>query len=326
MPRSRFALLAILILAALPARAADPFRGKDDEEIVAQIEAAVENQKAPEGFGAALATLLNKPDAGIRARERAAWAMGELGYKPGAPALLTAAGHKGLLIRSAALGALARLRPDAALPIFVNTAETDPILALRQRATIALGLYRSEKAIDPLVKLSSDPTPEIRGAAALAMAMMHSKKSDFSEILTEMAADEDAYVRERSEHGLDIAKGRKPEVLQGLTSGDSDIRLASAVYLERAAVEEDVKPLKTAWSGEEDGDVKAQLERAVVKTQARVKEEKARQAAERKAKAAALAAQGAASTSTATSGTASKAKTGKKKSTTKKAPAKSPAK
>ncbi len=274
------ALMLILSLAVAPVRAAGPFDGKPDDEIAAQIDAATQGGKMPAGYGAALVSLLNNPDAGIRSRERAAWALGQFGYKPGVPALLKAAEHKGLLIRSAALGALARLRPAEALPTFVHVAESDPILQLRQRATIALGTYRSEKAIDPLVKLSSDPAPEIRGASALAMAMTHSKKNDFSEVLTEMAGDENPYVKERAERGLEIIHAKTSEVLSALKTGDADVRLAAAVHLEKAAGARDLTPLKEAWNGEADDDVRAQLERTIVVTKKRVAaEKKAAQAA-----------------------------------------------
>ena len=228
-------LITALWLAAAPAFAANPFAGKADDEVAAQIDAVVQKRKMPDGFGPALTKLLASPDAGIRARERAAWALGELEYKPGVPALLKAAEHKGLLIRSAALGSLARLKPAEAIPVFIRVAQSDPILQLRQRATIALGSYRSDSAIDPLVKLSSDPTPEVRGAAALAMAMTHSKKNDFTEVLTEMEGDENPYVKERAERGLEIIHGKTAEVMTALKTGDQDVRLTAALHLEKAA-------------------------------------------------------------------------------------------
>lgn len=288
----RVALLLVLSawLGTGPLFAAASFQGKSQEEIVAEIDAVVAKKKAPAGFGAALAGLLTSSTAGIRAKERAAWAIGELEYKNGAQALLKAADHKGLLVRSAALASLARLRPAAALPVFARVAQSDPILQLRQRATVALGLYRSDKAIEPLVKLSSDPAPEVRGAAAIAMAMMQSKKNDFTELLAEMATDESAYVKERAERALSIARGKPGEVVSALKTGDSDIRLAAAATLERTAGEKQLPALKDAWNGEADDDVREVLERAIVSTKRRVKEEQARRAAERKAKAAAAAA------------------------------------
>ncbi len=276
----RFAVLAAVgWMACTTVFAANPFAGKTDDEIAAQIDTVVANKVIPDGFESALTKVVTNPDAGIRARERAAWALGELEYKPGVPALLNAADHKGLLIRSAALGSLARLRPLEALPVFVRVAQSDPILQLRQRATIALGSYRSDKAIDPLVKLSSDPTPEIRGAAALAMAMTHSKKNDFTEVLTEMEGDENPYVKERATRGLEIIHGKTAEVMTALKTGDQDVRFTAAIHLEKAAGNKELEGLKEAWTSEADEDVRAQIQRSIVATKKRVAAEKKASAA-----------------------------------------------
>lgn len=292
----RFAMTLLALALALPAARlqAGPFTGKSDEEIVENIDATVEKGKAGTDYTNALIKALNDETANVRVRERAAWALGELNVKAASPALLKAATHKGLLIRSAAVTALSRLRPAAAIPIFVNIAESDPILPLRQRAVVALGGFRSDKVIDPLVKFSSDAAPEIRGAAALAMASMHSKKNDFSEILKEMTADENSYVRERAERGLDIATGKPGDVLNYLKSADADIRFTAAMYFDSRAGARELEPLKDAWNTESDEDVRFQLSQAIVATKKRVQAEKERKAKEARAKAAAAKAKAAA--------------------------------
>jgi len=287
-------LWAAFILAAsvLPASAitGGSFSGKTDEEIVSSIDAAVANRKVTPAYSSSLVKALGDNEAGVRVRERAAWALGELGVKSAVPALIKAADHKGLLIRSAAVTALTRLRPSTAVPVFLKIAETDPILPMRQRAVIALGLFRSDKAIQPLVQLSSDPAPELRGAAALAMASTHSKKNDFRELLTEMTADENPYVRERAERGLEIAQGKTGDVLNQLKSSDSDIRLTAALYFDQKGSARELSALKDAWNTEPDEDVRDQLSRAIISSKSRAQQEKARREKAAKEKAAAAAA------------------------------------
>jgi HEAT repeat protein len=283
----RLWILLGLFLIAGAAAAANPFAGKSDDEIAALIDQTVQKGKAPDSFGNALAGVLSDPNAGIRARERAAWAIGELNYKPGIPALEKGAQHKGLLIRSASINSLARMRPASALPTLANAAANDPILQIRQHATIALGLLRSDKAIDPLVKLSQDPLPEIRGASALAMAMLQSKKNDFREVLKEMEGDDNPYVKERAERGMEIAGGKTAAVMSALKTGDADVRLAAAAHLEHVAGSKEIFDLEDAWNGEADEDVRTQLQRTIVATKERMREEKARRDAEKKAQAAA---------------------------------------
>jgi len=281
----RFATAVLLMALAVPAAAAPggAFAGMTDDEIVSAIDAAVAKKKTTAAFNTALVRALDDETAGIRVRERAAWALGELGVKTAVSALVKAAGHKGLLVRSAAVTSLLRLRPASAIPVFIKIAQSDPILPLRQRAVIALGAFRSEKAIEPLVQLSSDPAPELRGAAALAMAATHSKKNDFSEILTEMAADENSYVRERAERALEIARGKSSEVLNQLKSSDADIRLTAALYFEPKAGSRELGALKDAWNTEPDDDVRDQLQRAIIATKRRIQVEKERRVAREKA-------------------------------------------
>jgi HEAT repeat protein len=152
---------------------------------------------------------------------------------------------------------------------------------------IALGAFRSEKAIQSLVQLSSDQSPELRGAAALAMAATHSKKNDFSEVLKEMTEDENPYVRERAARGLEIVQAKTPDVLLQLKSGDSDVRFTAALYFEGRGGGKELSALKDAWNTEADEDVRDQLSRSIITTKRRVqadKERRAKQAADAKAK------------------------------------------
>ncbi|MBV9080834.1 MAG: HEAT repeat domain-containing protein, partial [Elusimicrobia bacterium] len=281
MKRLLAAALAILIAAA-PAMAASPFAGMSDDDMVASMEAAVKKKTVEPSYVNAMIGVLNDDAAGVRVRERAAWALGEIKAKTAVPALLKASEHKGLLIRSAALGALERLRPDAAIPVLLNVAENDPVLSLRQRATVWLGLFRSDKTIQSLVRLSSDEKPEIRGAAALAMGALQSKRNDFRAALKEMTSDESSYVKDRAEAALDTAIGATPNVLSQLKSTDSDIRLMAALYFDKAGGKRELEVLKDAWNTDPDDDVRDELSRAIVSTKKRVALEKKR-AAQKKA-------------------------------------------
>lgn len=279
------AILIAMLAGPVGAALTGPLAGKSEEEAVAAIDLAVAKERKSAALGRALIKALGDETAGIRIRERAAWALGELGVTTAAPALIKAADHKGLLIRSAALTSLSRLRAPSSIPVFVKIAETDPILPLRQRAIVALGAFRSEKAIEPLVQLSSDPSPELRGAAALAMAATHSKKNDFSAVLKEMAADESPYVRERAERGLEIVRGKSAAVVNQLKSGDSDVRFTAAVYFESSGGRRELDALKDAWQTEPDEDVRHQLARAIIATKKRIRAENARRAREAAARA-----------------------------------------
>jgi HEAT repeat protein len=285
----RWWLLALgVVLMGPPLLAAGGiFAGQSDEEIAASIDAAVERRKVTPELSSGLTKLVGNDDAGVRVRERAAWALGELGIKSAVPALLKAAEHKGLLIRSAALTALERLRPASAVPVFIKVAESDPILPLRQRALVSLGAFRSDKAIQPVVTLSSSQEPELRGAAALAMAAMQSKRNDFSEALKEMTADENPYVKERAERGLEIAKGKTTDVLNQLKASDSDIRFTAAIYFEEKGGSKELQALKDAWNSESDEDVRDELSRAIIATKKRVAAEKERREKQAREKAAA---------------------------------------
>lgn len=279
---------ALLIgLLAIPASAqlTGPFAGKSEDDVVSLIDSTVASGKATAAFDNAMIKALGDDHVGIRVRERAAWALGELKVKSAVPALLKGAEHKGLLIRSAAVTALERLRPPSAVPVLLKIAQSDPILPLRQRTIVALGAFRSEKTIQPLVQLSSDPAPELRGASALAMSALQSKKNDFSQALKEMTADENAYVKERAERALEIAKGKTADVLNQLKSGDADIRFTAALYFEQKGRAIELGALKDAWNTESDDDVRDELQRAILTTKHRVQIEK-RHAAARKARAA----------------------------------------
>ena len=236
---------------------------EDPNAAIIRIESMVQKKKASAAAVQDLTDALRDPVANIRVKERAAWALGELDAKSAAPALQEAAKHKGLLVRSAALNALSRLRVASALPTFVSIAESDPILSLRQNATLALGLLQTEKAINPLVKLSEDPAPEIQGASALAMAATHSKKNDFSEILKEMTASPNEYVQERARAGLDAAQQKNTAVLQQLASGDADIRLFAALYFRQHGTSKELQKLNDFWNGEADEETRRQLEMSI---------------------------------------------------------------
>ncbi len=235
----------------------------EPEEAVAKIDAMVEKRKISGTQKKDLIDALKDPAANIRVKERSAWALGELEVKSAAPALLEASKHKGLLVRSAAINALSRLKEPSALPRFIDVANNDPILSLRQNATLALGLLQTEKAINPLVKLSEDPTPEIQGAAALAMAATHSKQNNFSEVLKEMTASDNEYVRERAKAGLDVAQRKSAAVMQQLASSDADIRLFAGVYFKQFGTSKELKDIQKAYNGEADDDVRAQLSKSI---------------------------------------------------------------
>ncbi len=236
----------------------------DPNDAVARIDTIVQTGKPSAAVVNELVQALKNPDANIRVKERAAWALGELEAKSAAPALIEGCKHKGLLVRSASLNALSRLRTKTALPVFTSIAQSDPILSLRQNATIGLGLLQDDKAIPVLAQLAADPTPEVRGAAALAMAASHSKKNNFSQALEQMKGDENPYVQQRASAGLDVVNRKNNAVAAQLKSTDADVRLFAALYFQHHGNSKDLQELKDAWNGESDEATRAQLQKAIV--------------------------------------------------------------
>lgn len=253
--------MAIIALTTPPQRS---HADESDDQTLEQIEVGVKSRQASAQDVATLIQLLQSDTSTIPIKERAAWALGFVGEKDKntVPVLLKAAEHKGLLVRSAAINSLIRLRAKSALPILEKVAAADPILAVRRDATLGLGLLESEKAIQPLVELSSDASADIRGAAALAMSALQSKKNDFREILKEIKADADPSVQERAGQALLIAKGKNAAIRPQLASTDRDVRLFTALYFLRHGTAADKKAVQAAADGEADDEVRGVLEEA----------------------------------------------------------------
>ncbi len=262
-------LLTFLLISSVWASSFASLVSDDPEVAAAKIDKIVQQKKASKSEIKEISAALTDPGTTIRVKERAAWALGELDAKSKVPTLIEASKNRGLLVRSAALNSLIRLRPVSALPTFVEIAEGDPILSLRQNATLGLGLLQSDKAIPALVKLAQDPAPEIRGAAALAMASLQSSKNDFSEALKQMAADQNSYVQERANKGLEVASRKNKTVLAHLDSADVDIRLFAALYFTQHGTSKDLKRLRSAANSEADEETRHQLKKSIEATKKR---------------------------------------------------------
>lgn len=247
-----------LLFGIIPSTLAD-----SPEETVAQIESLVKNHSTDKSAISSMVVQLNDPAAPIHVRERAAWAIGQLNLKHETGKLIQAAGHKSLLIRGAALGALIHLRAKEAFAIILQSAQSDSILSLRQQSTLGLGLLGLDQGVKPLAALSSDTRIEVRASAALAMAMLQSKRNDFSGILQEMTTDADPAVQERAKIGLDLAQKKNGEILAHLKSEDVDVRLASAHYFLTSGSKTDLADVKEAFNQEANEEVRQELENAV---------------------------------------------------------------
>lgn len=257
------------------------------------IESAVANKTKDKKTINGLIQAVTDETADVRIRERAAWALGLLRVKTAETPLITAAAHKSLLIRSAALNSLIQLRSKAALPIFMESAERDAILSLRQRATIALGLLRAEKSIPVLVTLSEDPREEIRGAAALAFGAVHSAKNSAIDLLKEMKGDSSSYVQERAGRALEAIQGTPDQLSDQLASVDSDIRLFAALHYGLKGKSSDLAVLKPLADSDAEADVRQELASSIhliqkrIAAQARAKKAAAQARAKKAAAAAA---------------------------------------
>jgi HEAT repeat protein len=260
--------------------------------INASIDEAVQKNDKSAATVRALERLLDAPDSAVLVKERAAWGLGKLGNKKSIPSLLKGAQHKGLLVRKAAVNALVNLRAPEAVPALIAVANNDPVVSVRQDAVLGLGLIRAAAGAQTVADLSRDERTEIRGAAALSMGALHSKKADFSALLKGLSADTDPYVQDRANAALAVIAKKSKAVREQLSSPNSDVRLFAAQFFQYHGAKADLPSLNAALSAEQEDDVRDQLTRAVAAVKKRVKaaELKAKKAAEAKRKAAAEAA------------------------------------
>jgi len=255
---------------------ATPFKNGSTEAIISYIKESVEKKDKNKTLTANLVQALEKPDNPISLKEHAAWALGQLEIRSASGSLIKAAQHKSLLVRASALDSLMHLRARTALPIYIEIAEKDPVLNLRQWATLAMGLLRWSKAIDPLVKLSSDSHEEIRGASVLSMAATHSRHNNFSEIINEMSQDKSTYVQKRAEMAKDVINRKNLLVRKHLESPDPDIRLFGALYFHYHGSSNDLNTVKSFLKNETDKEVRYELWQAKEGIRKRIKREKQR--------------------------------------------------
>ncbi|MCB4756296.1 MAG: HEAT repeat domain-containing protein [Elusimicrobia bacterium] len=247
------------------------------DDTLAEIDLMVTKKTKDKAAADFLVSTLQNPDAPIPARERAAWAIGQLELKGNTKALIEAAQHKSLLIRSAALGSLQHLNARDGLPVYTEIAQNDPVLSMRVRATLTMGLLQWNKTIKTLVKLSFDERDEVRGASALAMAATHSKRNNFIKALKEMTKDQSPYVQEKAGQALDVAQGNYSKVLGYLGSEDGDVRLVAAVFMRDHGRQRDMKKVREVFNSEANDEVRYELERAIKAIKKRAAQAKAKQ-------------------------------------------------
>ncbi len=259
--QSRFRIFSTVIVSAFFLSTGRARADEATDQTLASIEAAVKANKASPKIIHEWIALLGNDNTPISIKERTAWGLGMVGAKDKetVPALLMAAEHKGLLVRSAAVNSLIRLRAKPALATLEKVARQDPILNLRRDATLGLGLLESDKAIQAVVDLSSDATPEVRGAAVLSMSALQSKKNNFIQAIQEMVADENPYVQERAKDAMLMAQRKNASARDLLSSSDQDIRLFAALFFLRNGGKADLKAVQSAYDGESDDDVRKML-------------------------------------------------------------------
>lgn len=276
MRRLVFALILVAAAAGAFAQTAPAdFKTAPVAELDSYFQSLLDAKRAPsKAVLNKMVGALRSDEAPILVKERIAWALGRFDARSKVTALTEAAKHKSLLVRSAALGALIRMRARTGLPVYIDIANNDPVLSMRQKATIALGLLRWENAIDPLVSLSAASSPEVRGASVLAMAATHSNKNDFSELIgQEMTKDASPYVSSRAELGMDVIRRDHQRVRAHFGFSDPDIRLFAALFFHYHGRSADVPTLEKALNAESDDDVRHELERAIKGIERRTREE-----------------------------------------------------
>lgn len=276
----------IIALVSLTKANPIPFESGTTEEILAAIDQVVAQkpkQKATrEKLNASLSRALASNDNPVKVRERSAWALGRLGGQNQIAVLNKAVKDKGLLVRSAALDSIVFLRDPSSLQTLIDVAKNDPNPHMRYWAILGIGLLRSDKAIKPLVHLSTDASEEVRGASTLAMAFLHSKKNDFSHVIDDMSADTSDFVQKRATFAKNVMQKSTEPLLLALDSDQTDHRLFGATYFKIYGKQTHLKKLSASMNGEPNDHVRLELEKAIsaIKTRAAEAARKAKEQAE----------------------------------------------
>jgi len=124
----------------------------------------------------------------------------------------------------------------------------------------------------------------VRGAAALSMSALQSKRNNFVEAIQSMTTDDNPYVQTRAKDGLLMAQRKNANVRALLSSSDQDIRLFAALFFLRNGGKADLKAVQAAWEGESDDDVRKMLTDANIAIKKRVAGKKSSSHGKRKAR------------------------------------------
>jgi len=136
-----------------------------------------------------------------RARQGSVWALGCIGGREAGELVRAALDDEHEGIRSAAAWSAGRLGASFVEDL-VKLLKDDPKAGPRAMAAEQLGNLSDEQAIPPLIAALADPDPQVRGRAALALALFETRATVAEKQLAELAGDTNVHVREAADYAL----------------------------------------------------------------------------------------------------------------------------
>ncbi len=135
---------------------------------------------------------LASPDPVVR--ERAAWALGQLHWRPAIPALIQRLKDPAPEVRGVAAWALGFIKQRSAIPAVIATLQ-DEDAYVREMAVLALGAMGDPEAVEALIPLTRDPASGVRSVSTRALGQLGTERA--GEALGAMlASDSDEHTRQ----------------------------------------------------------------------------------------------------------------------------------
>ncbi|WP_338775779.1 HEAT repeat domain-containing protein [Streptomyces sp. DG1A-41] len=152
----------------------------------------------------ALAAAAGDPAAAVRLA--VARGLAAVGDPRGAATLIRLAEDSDVLVRAAALAAMAHTGCTEQAATLARTALTDPAWQIRQGAAAALAVADPQEAIAPLIAATRDTNLDVRKAAVRALGGLAAGRPEARAALEAAVADVDADVRAFARMGLSDAR------------------------------------------------------------------------------------------------------------------------
>lgn len=200
-----------------------------------------------------------RTDADAELRERAAWALGQIEDATGLDALGAALRDQSLEVRRMVVWAMGQIEDARSAPLLIP-ALRDSDVEVRRQVAWALGQIQNPSAVDALVAALRDTDPKVRAMAAWALGEIQNARA--ADGLAAALKDENVDVRKNAAWALgelDNLSAAPPTLIEALSDGDRNVRLAAA-----HAVSEIQDPAAVAALGRLTQDTDPQVRRAAV--------------------------------------------------------------